>query len=167
MSSENPAAISAISPSGSSPTVTSPRQPISASLRARAGKLGGARRESRRPVRSRRRGRATPASEAQTVGGDPGQEPALAGRLDAVATEPFEHLGVRTHPGQPGLRHRGGQPCIAGQGRRDGEDGGDAAAGRGLDDAVHGQVGLAAGAGPSRTASSARRTCRAVRSASE
>ena len=143
MSRENPAATSASSPSGEMPTVTRPRQPTSASRRAAARQLGsgpsGVQETRAMPAA---RSRETGVGEPQAVGGHPGQQSALAGRLHAVATEPLQHLGVRTDPGQAGVDDRGGQPGVAGQRRRHREDGGDAAAPGGLDDAVDGQVGL-------------------------
>ena len=114
------------------------------------------------------RSRETAVVNCRPVGGHPGQEAALAGRLHAVATEPLQHLGVRADPGQPGRDDRGGQAGVAGQRRRHGQDGGDAAAAGGLDDAVDGEVGLASPA-PGRAAPRRRPAGRAgpTRSASE
>ena len=63
------------------------------------------------------RSRDTAVVKRRPVGGHPGQEAALAGRLHAVAAEPLEHLGVRTDPGEPGRDDGGGQAGVAGERR--------------------------------------------------
>ena len=128
--------------------MTRPRQPTSASRWARRGTSGGPSGRPRDPGDAGRAVAHDRRREAQAVGGDPGEQTPFAGRLDAVPAEPLQDVGAGPDPDEAGVAHGGREPRVARQRRRHGEDGRDPAAGGGLDDAVHREVGLAGRGGP-------------------
>ena len=153
MSREKPAATSPSSPSDEMPTVTSPRQPISAS-RCAAAAVGG---RAGRPLLGRPRDPGDPRGpvpddgrgEAQTVGGHPRQEARARWRARRrrrrAAPAPPASGPTQRSPAAATAAARRAFPASAGG---TGSTAADAAAPGGLDDPADGQIGLGGRRGP-------------------